>query len=356
LLAALPSGLVSDRLGRKPTLLLSTGLTVASVLGVVLWRDPVGFVAMNVLSGLAQSLLGVTGSPFLVENSGEQERSYLFSFSFGIQTTAAFVGNWLGGQLPTWLGTLGDVSAISTTAYGWSLLCVAMIGGLALVPLALLKRQRQEHDSQPMLSPFQYARQQPRLLGALIGPMLITSLGAGLLMPFRNVFYRHTYHQSDSTIGTLFAVGSLAMGLGLLIAPPIADRFGKIQLVVVSQALSIPFLFLMGFAPWFWLSAVAYLVRLVLMNMSGPIYQAFVMEHVDPAARATAASLISISWSFGWAFSPQLSGWIQENYGFGPVFFGTGITYVTATWLYYWFFIRARRPKQHAVVSSTRRG
>ena len=50
-----------------------------------------------------------------------------------------------------------------------------------------------------------------------------------------------------------------------------------------------------------------------------------------------------MSWSFGWAFSPQVSGWIQETYGFGPVFLGTGAAYTIATILYQWFFGR-RQP------------
>ena len=103
--------------------------------------------------------------------------------------------------------------------------------------------------------------QHPQLLSKLIAPILITSIGAGLIMPFMNVFFRQQYGQPDPAIGTLFAWGSLAMGIGLIAAPPLAERMGKIQLVVVTQALSIPFLILLGFSPWYWLSVVAYLVR-----------------------------------------------------------------------------------------------
>jgi len=46
------------------------------------------------------------------------------------------------------------------------------------------------------------------------------------------------------------------------------------------------FLIALGFASWFWLSALAYLIRLALMNMSNPVYQAFVIENVQPEARA----------------------------------------------------------------------
>jgi predicted MFS family arabinose efflux permease len=117
---------------------------------------------------------------------------------------------------------------------------------------------------------------------------------------------------------------------------------GKIQLVVVTQALSIPFLVLLGFSPWYWLSVVAYLVRVALMNMSSPIYQTFVMERVDAGARATVASLVSMAWNFGWAFSPMISGWLQVRYGFGPPFALTILLYTISVVLYWAFFWRGK--------------
>jgi hypothetical protein len=53
-------------------------------------------------------------SPFLMENSDEKERTYLFSFGQGLQMTMASVGNWLGGYLPTWIGQAQNVSATSS--------------------------------------------------------------------------------------------------------------------------------------------------------------------------------------------------------------------------------------------------
>jgi MFS family permease len=196
--------------------------------------------------------------------------------------------------------------------------------------------------------PIGYARQQGRLLNKLVLPMLVTSIGAGLIMPFMNVFFRQEHLQPDSTIGTLFAWGSLAMGVGLLIAPPLADRVGKIQLVVITQALSIPFLIILGFSPWFWLATSAYYIRVALMNMSSPVYQTFVMEHVEPSARATVASLVNMAWNFGWAFSPSISGWLQLRYGFDAAFAGTIVLYIISTFLYWAYFWRGGKGKDQA--------
>ncbi|GAB4499266.1 MAG: MFS transporter [Anaerolineales bacterium] len=338
LLTVLPIGYLADRLGRKQSLLISGFGIALSVIGSALYPAQGVLYAMNVLSGMAQALAGVTMSPFLMENSGEEERTYLFSFASGLQTASAFVGNWLGGNLPSWVGQARAVSETSSTAYSGALLVVAIGALLSLLPLFFLQRQRLSSAERSLFSPFAYAQQHPAMLAKLVGPMLITSIGAGLIMPFMNIFFRDVHAQPDPVIGTMFAWGSLAMGLGLLIAPAIAERTGKIQLVVITQALSIPFLILLGFAPIFWLSAAAYYVRLALMNMSGPVYQAFVMEQVEPESRATVASLTNMAWNFGWAFSPTVSGWLQVRYGFAPAFAGTILMYTISTFLYWYFF------------------
>ncbi|MBE0672030.1 MAG: MFS transporter [Anaerolineales bacterium] len=340
LIVALPMGYLADLIGRKSSLVLSGALLSISILAMAIWQTETSFYSMNVLSGIAQSLAGVTMSPFLMENSNEKERTYLFSFGQGLQMTMASVGNWVGGYLPTWMGNAKNVMATSSIAYGDSILIIGFGAALAIIPLVFLTSPKLERNQRAIFAPFQYAAKNPLLLTKLILPMLLTSLGAGLIMPFMNVFFRQVHHQPDPVIGTLFAWGSLAMGIGLLIAPPLAERTGKIQLVVITQALSIPFLILLGFSPIFWVGAATYYVRLALMNMSSPVYQTFIMEHVEPSARATVASLTSMAWNFGWAFSPTISGWLQVKYGFGPPFIGTIILYTISVVMYWAFFWR----------------
>jgi MFS family permease len=348
LIVALPMGYLADYLGRKSSLLLS-GVIICLTIGMmVISPVPSILYGMNVLSGAAQSLAAVTMSPFLMENSGERERTYLFSFSSGIQMVSASVGSWIGGYLPSWVAGIRSVEALSSQAYGGSILVVSIALAISVLPLILIKMPRLKHGERTVFAPFSFAAKNPKKLTKLVLPMLITSLGAGLIMPFMNVFFRLQYHQSDQVIGVLFAWGSLAMGLGLLAAPPLADRLGKIQIVVITQGVSIPFLILLGFSPLFWVSGLAYYIRVALMNMSSPIYQTFVMEQVEPSSRAMVASLVSMSWNFGWAISPTISGILQVRYGFGPPFLGTIILYIISVFLYWLFWWRKSEVREVA--------
>ena len=342
---ALPMGYLADILGRKNSLLISAVLVSFSIAMTVIWPVTFIFYAMNILSGIAQSLAAVTMSPFLMENSGEHERTYLFSFSMGIQMVAMSIGTWIGGYLPSWVSSLRGVDPTSSQAYGVSIMVAAIGVSIGIIPLILIKLPRLDFSERTLFAPISYAAKNPKKLSKLVLPMLITSIGAGLIMPFMNVFFRVQYYQPDQVIGVVMAWGSLAMGLGLMIAPPLADRFGKIQVVVVTQALSIPFLIMLGFAPMFWMSGFAYYIRVALMNMSSPVYQTFVMEQVDPKSRAMVASLVSMAWNFGWIISPTISGSLQVNYGFGPPFLGTIFLYTISVFLYWYFWWRKTTPK-----------
>lgn len=352
LLAALPAGYLADMIGRKSSLLTSGVLLSTSIIAMALWPGERMFYLMNILSGVAQSLAGVTMSPFLMENSEESERTYLFSFGQGLTMTMASVGSWLGGNLPTWIGAAQRTSATSSLAYGNSILVIGIGAALAILPLVFLRSPRAVKSQRAVFAPFAYAAKNPGLLTKLILPILLTSIGAGLIMPFMNVFFRVVHNQPDPAIGVLFAWGSLAMGIGLLLAPPLAERTGKIQLVVITQAISIPFLILLGFSPLFWIGAASFYIRLALMNMSSPVYQTFIMEHVESSSRATVASLSSMAWNFGWAFSPTISGWLQVQYGFGLPFAGTIALYTVAVAMYWAFFWRREPVALHSAATT----
>jgi MFS family permease len=343
LISALPMGYLADMLGRKFSLIAAALLTGASILLMVIFPTTSILIVTNILMGIGSSLGAVVSGPFLMENSGEEERTYLFSIGSGLRMAAYSGGDWVGGYLPTWFGGMFDVSPVSSTAYAWAIGMAGVLVIATAIPRLMLRRNKFATENRSAFAPIAFARQHPGILTKLLLPMFITSIGAGLIMPFMNIFFSNVHKQPDPVIGTLMAWGSLAMGIGLILAPAFADRYGKIRVVVFSQAISIPFLILLGFSPLFGLSALAYFVRLTLMNMSSPVYQTFVMEQVDADSRAMVASLNSMVNSFGRAFSPVASGWMQVNYGFGPPFIGTISMYIIAIGMYYFFFLRGKK-------------
>jgi MFS family permease len=167
-------------------------------------------------------------------------------------------------------------------------------------------------------------------------------MGAAILIPYMNLFFKETYPISDKLLGTLFAVSSVITGTATLTSPLLADRWGRIRALVYTQLASIPFLLLIGFSGVFWISGAAFWVRAALMNMGNPLYSAFAMEQVPERERATISGLMGMSWNIGWTLGPYMSGYMQEHpaIGFKPIFLITCTLYIVSSLLEKAFFQR----------------
>lgn len=340
---ALPAGLLADRIGYKQAMLLGMGLVLASVPGIALLTLPAGLILFSSLSGLGSSLLWVAGAPFMAQNSRPEERTHLFSIQFALNTFSGFFGYLLGGGLPALLARLVQVGPEEPPAYRLTLLLSAGLGSLALLPLAAIRPARPGTGAKAKLR-LREAFEQPGLLLKLFVPEVLIGFGAGVLIPYLNVFFKQKFAISDAVLGMLFSFQAVAIGLATLAGPSLAARLGKIRAVVSTQLGSIPFLLLLGYFPNFGLAALGFFARAALMNMGGPLYTAFVMEQVEERRRAAVNGLLMMSWSGSWGVSNWVSGRLQSGPGFPSIFAITCGTYLLGSAMTYLFFARADRP------------
>lgn len=339
LLFALPAGLLGDRIGYKRGLLVGTFLTIASIVGIALSSSSSGLITFSVVSGLGNSLIWVMGAPFMMENSLEEGRTHLFSVQFSMNTFSGFFGFLIGGSLPVFFAHFLGGAAGDAIPYRATLLVSAGLMGVAFMPLFFLHKSKREGHSEAVH--LREAFSEPRLTAKLLIPEIVIGLGAGLLVPYFNIFFKQTFALSDSLLGTLFAGQSIAIGLATLTGPLLAARWGKIRAVAATQLASIPFLLLLGYSSFLTVAAVGFLARAALMNMGGPLYSAFAMEKIAPRRRAAINGILTMSWSGSFALSNWISGHLQGTVGFSPLFVMTCIAYVIGATLTYIFFARA---------------
>jgi MFS family permease len=164
-------------------------------------------------------------------------------------------------------------------------------------------------------------------------------LGAALLIPYFNIFFAEQFNANDQTLGTIFGLSSLFIGLGALLAPYLTKKLGtRIRAIVLTQGLSMVFLMVMGFSPWFALAVLGLWGRHAFMQLSIPLYDSFLMDFIEEKKQGTYLSLKYFCFQIGWAIGPYVSGIIQKDYGFSPLFIITSILYVisiTATWVFF---------------------
>ncbi|CAA9287529.1 MAG: Uncharacterized MFS-type transporter, partial [uncultured Chloroflexia bacterium] len=164
----------------------------------------------------------------------------------------------------------------------------------------------------------------------LLVPPFLISWGAALLIPYLNLYFKERFSVPDATLGAIFAVLGIATGGAALAGPLLSSRIGKVGTIIISQALSIPFLLLLGWSPWLAVAVGAALMRGALFNMGSPLYDAFAMERSDAATRPIVIGLINGAYTAGYLIAPEISTAIQVEYGFGPLFVVTALFYTAA--------------------------
>lgn len=364
-LVGVPIGILSDRFSRKWALVAGAALSAAAATGIVIWTDPLPLILFTALWGIGGAILGANGAPFMAKHSNSpQQRTALFSAQAALTTGTGFLGSLLGGYFPElfagWFGgssravlplqlTLGVVALLQTMGV-FPLLFVHRKGRLAEKPLNALQSiagsRAEPPTAVPLPSKRRWGLEHPALFAKLLLPAMLIGLGAGQTMPFLNLFVTGKFGISFAELGWLFAVSALVTALGILLQPALADRLGRVRSVVAVQWLSLPFLVMLGFAPFFPLVALSLLIRGMLMNMANPVYMAFCMEQLPERERATFTGAYEVVWNLGWATGAAFSGWWRDLVGF-EVGFNTNfalmaILYSLGTLSVYAFFGRKR--------------
>lgn len=364
-LVAFPASAASDRIGRRRVFALGlvTGLVALGVLAVAGTSLPVIVLAAALWSA-GNNAFGVVVAPYLTEHSEPEHRNELFSLQFAIQNITNVVAAVLGGVIATlvagWLG-LGD-SGPGVYRVILVIMAILLTAGLASIRFladdhpGVIAGPRLRQIGEPAAFPPDPRRRRSRLgitirdrgrFLRLVLPGFLISIGAGQVIPYLNVFVQGRFGLDLAELNAVFAVTSLGTVAAIMFQPRLARRFGQITSVVLVQGASIPFLAVLGFSPVLWSVVAAMAVRSSLMNAGNPIFNAFSMEQVDPAERATLSAAMSVLWQLGWVIGGTFYSVLQATVGFDAGYAVNFVTiivlYTIATVLYWTWFRNAGR-------------
>lgn len=339
-IAALPAGALADRWGRGRTLVLGAAVDgTAQMLRAATLAGP-SVLGASFLAGVGHSMLAIAAVPFITEHSTPRERTHLFSAYFSAVLAAGVVGSMLGGWIPAALHALPPLASLPRLlTYRMALL---IGGGLVLSAVMPLARAARESGPHIEAAPVRMTRPETAALARVGFNSLMVGMGAGLVIPFMNLYFARRFACSSGQIGSFFSAAQILTATVALFAPAVARRFGKLRTAVASQLLSLPFLVTLGAENRLAVAVGAFLARATLMQASTPLMNAFVMEVLPPHLRARASSLINLVWNLGWAVTATLAGVVIERFGYDVPFYCTAVLYAIAAITFYLGF-RDRR-------------
>jgi predicted MFS family arabinose efflux permease len=263
---------------------------------------------------------------------------------------AGVAGNVLGGQLPWLLQRWGWAW---TPAYRVALIVAALAALCAALPLITLRGLKEQRHVEQMSHEERLA--QRHLLPIGINSLLIGA-GAGLVIPFFNLYFATRFGCSSAQIGWFFSVAQLTTAAAALLGPALAGRFGKLRTAVASELLSLPFLVTLGAEKRLGVAVASFWARATLMQASSPLQNAFVMETLPPRLRARATSINNTVWNMGWAVSASVSGLLIERFGYAVPYYVTAALYGIAATTFYLSFRNLRESRAAPLLSEESKG
>lgn len=327
-ISLVPAGMLSDRIGRKRAMFVAGVLSSLLYMVQAVMRDPVWIVAGAFATGLVTSVIWVSALPLLAENTRKDERFHLFSVNFGVTLAAQVLGNLLAGGMS---GVLGHtVFAGSSTGELWSvrvtLLTGAVIGLSAMIPFSRIEENRgagaasqgEEKKRQPMGAALRAVRERRDQLGLIVRFTIssaIIGFGAGLVIPYLNLYFLERFHMPKAGIGVVMALGQAVTALAMFVGPAAARRFGPVRSASGFQLISIPFLIMTAFFRNLWFASGAVILRQALMNCSNPIQDSVMMALVDDDLKGFAVSSGQTMFTLGWAVMGPVSTTVVHHYG-----------------------------------------
>lgn len=175
---------------------------------------------------------------------------------------------------------------------------------------------------------------------------MLIALGAGLIIPLIPTWFYLRFNETDVFSGPLIAVSNIAMGVAAVASPGIAKRVGLVRGIAMTQLLSTLFLFAMPFSSAALVAAPLYVVRAMLMNMSSPLADTFLMNMIAEDERATASSFNVVIWRLPNAASTVVGGSMLSGGNLSLPFYLCTVLYVASIALFYTLFRRADQNHQ----------
>jgi MFS family permease len=350
-LVSIPGAVLLSRVRLKPVLMISTILYVICGIVTIYTNSRLVIWVAYFFAGMMMTFYRVAAAPFFMRNSSPKERPYLFSLSFGIAVMAGVIGSLIFGQLVDLFATSFGQDMI--WAHRLSLTVGVLFSLAALIPFSLLATPK-KLPSEDRLDLSRKAL--GRLKGIFIKltlPYFIVGTGAGMIIPFLNLFFRDRFGQSPENIGFYFGLVNLTMFIGVMAGPVLVRKLGMVRTMVFTELASIPFMLILAYSYNFPLVFMAFLLRGALMNMGHPIGTNFAMEMVPKSHQGLMNAFLMFAWTSSWMVSTRIGGMVIESYGYTVSLLAAVILYVVSALTYFMFFRKAETITKDGVTVLT---
>lgn len=309
---ALPSGRMSDTLGRRSTLAIGGLLSAVGNLWCGLAASYPEFMIARFVAGAGGGIVLTTGQIVLADISTIAERGRMLGIYQGTFLLAVGIGPYPGGLLAEHVALPAPFIAASLASLG-----AALIGWFVVV-----ETRDRARNTATAGAPRLGLAAQVRLFGTNVGFSLVSLVGfmhafvrTGGLFAVIPVIATQRVGLTVSAIGLAMMIGSIC---GLVAAYPggwLTDRYGRKAVIVPSALLTGVSMLLFCFAG----SWLAFLIASIVWSVSSSIGSsapaAYAADSAPPGSNASAVGMFRMLSDAGYVGGPIVMGLMADHLG-----------------------------------------
>ncbi len=267
--------------------------------------------------------------PFIMRYSSDKNQTYCISLSFSTHSIAMLIS-----------GLLIFISSNLLNIDEGDILIFLSIIGFGSFYFALKINEVNMHNSTNVVKDRKYDW---HLIFQCIFPTLIIAIGAGLTIPFINLFFFHNFNLDSSGFALVGGITSLLIAISSLLVPFLKQKYGFKKSIINTQLYAVIALVLLSSTAYFnelsfmiFFAIFFYMFRAPLMNMAAPLTSELTMSYVGNKNQEMLSAIVAAIWSGSWFFSSKIFKFLIDiNFNYSQIFYITSFLYLVGIYLYY---------------------
>ena len=332
MLLAFPLGIYIKGKPLKPFFMIG-GLGVPIVAIVLILLVHYGWYqylpALFILWGVVFTLFQVCSLPYLMRNTIIENQSHAISLNYATNSFGTIFSGFI---------IFGAGQFMREFDEGKILLGISILGFIGVYYVLKMKVDVVESVKERL----QWKSYDWVLLMKAIVPTLIIAVGAGLTIPFINLFFFHNFQIDSSGFAVIGGIASILVAILSLLVPNLKSKLGFQKGITYVQTIAVIALVALAttefFKDYWWglpLAIMCYWVRTPLMNMAAPMTSELTMNYVGAKNQEMLSAIIAAMWSGSWFFSSQIFRFLKaEGLPYAHIFYITAVLYAFGVFMY----------------------
>ena len=332
MLLAFPLGIYIKGKPLKPFFMIGgLGVPIVAIVLVLLvhygWYQYLP--ALFILWGVVFTLFQVCSLPYLMRNTIIENQSHAISLNYATNSFGTIFSGFI---------IFGAGQFMREFDEGKILLGISILGFIGVYYVLKMKVDVVESVKERL----QWKSYDWVLLMKAIVPTLIIAVGAGLTIPFINLFFFHNFQIDSSGFAVIGGIASVLVAILSLLVPNLKSKLGFQKGITYVQTIAVIALVALAttefFKDYWWglpLAIMCYWVRTPLMNMAAPMTSELTMNYVGEKNQEMLSAIIAAIWSGSWFFSSQIFRFLKaEGLPYAHIFYITAVLYAFGVFMY----------------------